>query len=280
MANGTSGTRGSSASGGTAKTQPTKPVQQKQNVQAAAPPAQPVMPKQRTRPSVVNNMQNFSRLTSAQQAAAINSALSTQLPSNLNSKSDLQKLLYSQGLTSAPDIVSDAHLKAMKNDYIVDMGGSSRVVRSNSLYRTVNSMYDGYNDISYTAPQIASMTMKSGQLYLPNGGKAVYGEGIYFATTRSASLAYGNTRGNMTKTCVMQAKFKPTAKIADYNTITRQVSAEISSGSQLGKALKKCSDPYSVYALCKGYQAMDNGYGYTIIMDRSCLAMTQTLTAK
>lgn len=253
MANGTSSTRGGGGGGGT------------NTAKNPAPPAPAPAPVQKTRGAVQNNMGTFAQLTADQQATAIENALRSSVPVNLNSNSDLQKLLYSQGLTSAPEVVTDAQLKAMKG---------------RTLYRTVNSMYDSSNDIGFTAPQIAQMTMKSGQLYLPNGGKAVYGEGIYFADTLRGSTSYGKTTGDINKTCVMSAKIKAGTKTISTSRAWSDAQKEIKNNTKLGKALKKCSDPASVYALCKGYQTMDNGGGYHVILDRSCLAMSSTINPK
>jgi hypothetical protein len=210
-------------------------------------------------------MSTFSKLTPDQQADMIEKNLRTPLPIHMNSQSSLQHVLYGAGLTSAPDVVDDA---------------TFRRTAGSTIYRTVNNVYDGGLDLGFSAPDIAQQTMKSGQLRLPHGNTAVYGEGIYFAKSRSSSTVYGNVTGNISKTCVIESKFKPTAKIMSYNSARTGAQAEMRKGSKLGKALKKCSDPFSVYALSKGYQAMDNGMGYLIVMDRSCLVMNSKVTPK
>lgn len=253
MANGTSSTRGS---------QPNTKSQQPQNAQPAPTPAPP---RQRVKPPIPNNMQSFANLTTSQQAAAINSALSTTLPDVLNNKSDLQKLLVSQNLTGVPTVVSPNQLSK---------------TRGTTIYRTVNAIYDSNTDTGYTAPQIADQTLRSRHVRTSDGGTAVYGEGLYFATRLSSSLAYGKTRGDISKTCYMTAKISPSAKIITYNQAVRGADSEIRRGTQLGKALKLCSDPYSVYAVCKGYQAIDNQRGYINIIDRSCLTISDQYAAK
>lgn len=229
-----------------------------------APPPQPA-PRQIPKGPVSNNFEAFAQLTPDEQANAINAAISSNVPDHLNSDSDLQKLLYSQRIIGMPDVVSDSQLDKMQGT---------------ELFRTVNSIYDSKNDVGYSAPEIATQVMKARQTYVSHGSNAVHGEGIYFADDRRDSEGYGRTSGDLAKTAVIRAKIKPGTKTISSSMAQTKANQEIRAGTELGKALKKSSDPRALYAAAKGYQALTSPWGYYSVIDRSCLVISDKITPK
>lgn len=207
----------------------------------------------------------FATLTPDKQAEAITEAFKATVPHYLNENSDLQKLMYNQNMIGLPDVITDSELDQEEGI---------------EMFRTVNSVQDNNSGVSLTAPEIAQQVMHGQQTYVASGSMAFHGEGIYFAGDRYDSENYGYTRGDVNKTCVIRAKIKPSAKIIKENDLNKRISKEIKSNSKLGQALAKSSDKRALYAVCKGYQVIFDGYDYYDIIDRSCLSISNTLTAK
>lgn len=206
----------------------------------------------------------FMQMTDDEKADAIKTAISQDIPDHLNKRSDYQKLIYNLGMNDKPTLVDDATLDSMKGT---------------EVFRTVNFVYDSSTDLGFTAPQIAKQTQAGKITRVSNGSTAVYGDGIYFATSKSESSYYGNTRGNVNKTCMMRAKFNNNASIISYRNAVNGVSQEISNGTKLGKVLRSCnrSSQASIYALAKGYNVIDAGNGYMNVINRGALTMSKTV---
>lgn len=209
---------------------------------------------------------NFMKMSDDQKADAIKTAISQGIPDHLNKNSDYQKLIYNLGMNDKPTIVDDATLKSMKGT---------------AVFRTVNSVYDRSTDLSFTAPQIAKQTQSGKITRVSNGSTAVYGDGIYFATSRRGSSAYGGTHGNINKTCMMSGKLNNNAKIITYSDASKGVFKEKANGTKLGKVLMKCgrTSQASIYALAKGYNVIDAGNGYLNVINRGALTMSKTVTS-
>lgn len=215
------------------------------------------------------DMNTFLALPDSQKATLMAHALRQTVPDHLNNTSDLQKVMYTMGLGGKPDVVSDSQLSNMQGT---------------EMFRTVNSLYNSNTDINLTAPQMADSLAKSRQTYFASSstGGAAYGEGLYFATNRRDSTAYGKVTGNITKTAVVRAKMKPGTNTISYSTAKRGAAQEINQGTALGNVLMnmKSEARPSAYALCKGYQAITSGHSYVNVIDRSCLVISDKYTAK
>lgn len=264
------GGRGSASGRSAPKQAAPKPTPQPQVAPQPAPQQtndQPFVRPQRVSKGM--DMNTFNALSDAQKAALIVHASNQKVPDHLNNTSDLQKLMYTANLGGMPEVVSDSQLSKTPGT---------------EMFRTVNSLYNSKTDVNLTAPQMADSLAKSRQTYFASSstGGAAYGEGLYFATRRSDSTAYGNTTGNLAKTAVVRAKMKPGTKTISYSSAASAASREINNGTQLGKALKGLNSQArpSVYALCKGYQALTSGHSYVNILDRSCLVISDKYTAK
>ena len=206
----------------------------------------------------------FMAMSDDEKADFINNTIKQGVPDHL-AQNDFQKFLYNGGLNDKPDVVDDATLNSMNGT---------------ELFRTVNSVYDRQNDISYNADQIAKQVMAARFTRVSDNGGSVYGRGIYFADSKLDSSLYGNTRGNVKKTAQVRCKLNNNAKIINHSTAVRGVSQEIASGSKLGRTLRKCdsSSQASIYAMAKGYNVITSGHGYYNVLNRNAITMSKTIS--
>ena len=208
----------------------------------------------------------FMAMTDDQKADFISNNIKSDVPDHL-AKNDFQRFVYNSGLNEKPTIVDDATLDTMTGM---------------EIFRTVNSVYDRQNDISYTGDQIAKQVMGGRYTRVSDNGGSVYGRGIYFADSYNGSASYGNTRGNTKQTAVMRGKLNSNAKVINYYTAKSGVSQEISSGSKLGKVLRKAdsASQVSIYAMSKGYNVIASGHGYLNVLNRNAITMSSSVKAK
>lgn len=208
----------------------------------------------------------FMAMTDDEKADFISANIKSDVPDHL-AKNDFQRFVYNSGLNEKPNVVDDATLDTMTGT---------------EIFRTVNSVYDRKNDISYNADQIAKQVMAGRVTRVSDNGGSVYGRGIYFADDYSSSASYGNTRGNVKSTAVMRAKLNNNAKVVNYYTASQGVSQEIASGSKLGKVLKKADSDsrVSIYAMSKGYNVISSGHGYLNVLNRNAITMSSDIKTK
>lgn len=207
----------------------------------------------------------FMQMTDDQKADVIDSMIKQGVPVHL-ADNDFQKMIYNIGLNDKPQLVDDATLNSMNGT---------------ELWRTVNNVYDRQNDISYTADQIARQVQAGRVTRVSDNGGSVYGRGIYFADNQYDSTLYGNTRGNVQKTAQIRCKLNSNANVISHSKATRGVSAEIRSGSKLGKVLRKCDhdSQVSIYAMAKGYNVITSGHGYYNVLNRNAVTMSKTISS-
>lgn len=242
------------------------------SLQQTAQQTQPQQAQQNTNTQVDNtstasafgtDYNSFMAMTDDQKADVIANAVKQGVPSHL-SQTDFQKFVYNSGLNDKPDVVDDATLNKMTGT---------------EIFRTVNSIYDSKNDISYNADQIAKQVIAGKVTRTSDNGGSVYGRGIYFASDKSDSTSYGNTRGNVKKTAVIRGKLNNNAKVGDYFTLSSDCSKEIRSGSKLGKALSKVDNAsaVSIYAMTKGYNVISNGRTYLNVLNRNAITVSSSI---
>ncbi len=207
----------------------------------------------------------FMQMSDDQKADAIMTLTKQEVPIFL-ANNDFQKLTFAIGMNDMPTMVTDAQLSKTKGV---------------ELFRTVNSARDTRNGISYSAQEIAEQITEGTVTRVSDSGGSAYGRGIYFASNYKDSEDYGNTRGNISKTAVIRAKIKPTAKTISYRQAQSEAFREMSSGSKLGKALKKCDSRSveSIYALAKGYDIITTGHSYHNVLNRKSLLVSDTIKA-
>ena len=209
----------------------------------------------------------FMAMTDDQKADVISTAVQQGVPAHL-AQNSFQKFIYNSGLNDKPDIVSDATLDSMNGT---------------EMWRTVNSVYDSKNDISYNADQIARQVQAGRVTRVSDNGGSLYGRGIYFADNRSGSAAYGNSRGNVKKTAVVRCKLNNNAKVINYSQASSGANSEMRKGTKLGKVLSKCDHESraSIYAMAKGYNVISAGNysGYYNVLNRNAITMSSTISA-
>ena len=183
--------------------------------------------------------------------------------------SPVQRMIYEAGLNGKPEVVSESQFRKLSGQ---------------TLYRTVNSAYDSARDVNHPADQIARQTLMSAYNRIGGG---IYGDGHYFDTTRSGSTSYGHTTGDVTKTAVMKAKLNANAKTISEGQLQRMLARE---PKQLRDAMhvpnsrspryRSSDNNLSAYALYKGYNVIQVSGGYHVVIDRSALTFSSSITAK
>ena len=208
----------------------------------------------------------FMAMSDDDKADFIGANIKGGVPAHL-AQNDFQRFVYNSGLNEKPNVVSDATLDTMTGT---------------EIFRTVNSVYDSKNDVSYNADQIAKQVMAGRVTRVSDNGGSVYGRGIYFANSYNSSTGYGNSSGNVKKTAVMRGKLNNNAKVINYNTASQGAMKEMSSGSKLGKVLRKCDGDsrVSIYAMSKGYNVISSGHGYLNVLNRNAITMSSDIKAK
>ena len=214
-------------------------------------------------PQMSKTYTDFMDATEDERIDEIENAITQAVPSHL-SNTDFQKAIYNLDLNDKPDLVDDNVLDSMSGT---------------NLYRTVNSVYDSQNDISFTPTDIAKQIQKGSITRTSDNGGSAYGRGIYFADSYGDSVSYGRATGDITRTAVVRAKLNQNAKIMNYRQAVNGASSEISQGTKLGKMLSKVdrASQSSLYALAKGYNVVDNGTGYYVILNRRALTMSKDI---
>ena len=255
-------TRGGKAGSSSFTTIPTfaaaQPAPQPQPV--PQPVAQPA-----PQPVISADYDAFKKMTDDQKADAITQATKTQVPVFL-AQNDLQKVLYGLKLNDKPTLVDDSVLDTMPG---------------RDLFRTVNATNDQTNRIKYGADEIGAQIIRGSVTRVSDTGGSVHGRGIYFADSYHGSTTYGRRSGNIKQTAVIRVKINPTAKTISTHAAATGVSAEIASGSKLGKALSRIgsTDRTAVWSLAKGYDVMVAGNGYHVVVNRSALVASKSIKA-
>ena len=211
--------------------------------------------------------QQFMALDDDGKADVITNMIAQPTPDFL-SDSALQRLTYNLGLNDKPQLVDDKVLDSMNGT---------------EIFRTVNSVYDGKNDLNYTAVEIGKQLQKGSMTRYSDSGGSVYGRGIYFANSYGSSVGYGRTNGNVKSTAVVRAKLNGNAKVAKYDTIYYDCIVEMNNkNTKLGRALKKCDadSAVSIYALAKGYNVLETWNGYYNVLNRNAITMSNSIKPK
>lgn len=214
-------------------------------------------------PKMGKSYETFMSDTEDDKVDAIEKAMSQPVPMHLSDTS-FQRAIYNLDLNDKPDLVDDKTLDSMSGT---------------NIYRTVNSVYDSSNDYKYTPTEIAKQIQLGSSTRTSDNGGSAYGRGIYFADSYSDSASYGNRYGDITKTAVIRAKLNKNAKVMSYYTASNGASNEIRKGTKLGNMLNKADyrSQSSLYALAKGYNVIDNGSGYYVILNRRALTMSKDI---
>ena len=196
---------------------------------------------------------DFEAMTDDQKADVIDRALRTGVPMFLDD-SGIQRFAYFTGMSSKPNVVTDAQLNQMSG---------------HELFRTVNDAYDARKDIGYTANDIIKqITGGDFTMYSDSGGSA-YGKAIYFASSVPSSAGYAGRGATM-----MRAKITG-GKSISHSSIMSQYRNALASGDKLAKACSRADSNSSVnlYALAKGYDVITSS-DYHMVLNRRCLTVS------
>ena len=212
----------------------------------------------------------FMAMSDDEKADVISDAIKQGVPDHL-AQNDFQRFVFNSGLNDKPDVVDDATLDSM---------------HGTEMFRTVNDNYNKVTDIGYNADTMAKQVQGGRYTYM-DGNASVLGKGIYFAGKTNYTSAYyestnyyGKTKGDVKKSAVMRAKLNSNAKIMNYDTAKKGVSAEIASGSKLGKVSSKSDSAsrVSIFAMTKGYNVLQDG-NYFNVLNRNAMTMSKDIKA-
>lgn len=200
----------------------------------------------------------FLQMSDAQQAQIIKQASQTGVPVFLDN-TGLQQFAFAVGGYGKPDVVSDAQLDKMPG---ID------------LYRTVNGYKNRSIGTNYTAQEIADQVLYADYTVYNSGGGMAYGNGLYFADSYTDSAGYGDYYPRSGKPDIRMVRAKVTGKIIGSSSLKSKFRAD---NSQMAKQIRSSgwsgSEQMAVYAIAKGYTAIQHGSYYTIV-NRSGLAFS------
>ena len=202
---------------------------------------------------------DFKNMTDDEKADVITSALGVGTPLFLDD-SGMQKFAYFTGMSEKPNKVSDAQLDKMQGT---------------ELFRTVNNAYNRSTDIGYTSNDIAKQIMDGDFTMYSDSGGSVHGKAIYFANSYSGSAAYGNSRQNPV---TIRAKITGGKSISE-GQLSKQYSNALKNGDKLALACSNADhgSARNLYGLAKGYDVISDSYGYYMVLNRSCLTISDTV---
>ena len=183
----------------------------------------------------------------------LNGLRSTPIDPNIyyNNNWDTQRLIANMPeLNKAPQLVDAQTFASLPGE---------------TLYRTVNAQGKD------TALDICGRTMTSDVSTI---GEGVMGDGFYFSNNKRASQSYGNTKGNINKSAMMQAKLNQNAKVIEIGTLDRMLSKEPSRVRNAVESMTSGGTWYShsgmcAYALKKGYNVVKRSDGTFNLIDRN-----------
>ena len=98
-----------------------------------------------------------------------------------------------------------------------------------------------------------------------------------------ATIAESAKEVGMKKTAVMAAYLNSNAKVVSYGQAMRDLKKATGGNSKLSNALLNMGNPnaaVSIMALRNGYNVIDNGRGYYVVLDRSAVTVNSKVTAK
>ena len=201
---------------------------------------------------------DFENMTDDEKADVITKALGVGTPIFLDD-SDLQKFAYFTGMDGKPKVVSDSQLDKIKGK---------------SLYRTVDDAYNRQTDVGYTSGDIIKQISQGDFTNYSDSGGSAHGKAIYFADNYMDSSYYG-TPGKNPKT--MRAKVT-SGKSINESTLDTQYRNALRSGDKLALACSNADrgSARNLYALAKGYDMIDSGGSYKMILNRRCLTVSST----
>lgn len=202
---------------------------------------------------------DFEKMTDDQKADVITKALGVGLPMFLDD-SGLQKFAYFTGMSDKPTVVADSKLDSLSGT---------------TLYRGIRDAYIDRADIGYSSNDIYKQIATGDFTMYSDSGGSVHGKAIYFGNSFGTAKGYAESAVNAKNPIVMRAKIT-SGKVISENTLHNQYNAALRRGDKLALACSNAghSSARNLYALAKGYDAIDGGY--TMVLNRRCLTVSDT----
>lgn len=201
---------------------------------------------------------DFEKMTDDQKADVITKAMGVGVPMFLDD-SGLQKFAYFTGMSDKPTVVADSKLDSMVGQ---------------TIYRGVRDAYIGRADIGYSSNDIYKQIATGDFTMYSDSGGSVHGKAIYFADDYGTARAYATSSSNAKNPIVMRAKLA--GKIINESTLHNQYRSALRNGDKLALACSNAgsSSAANLYALAKGYDAIRDGSGYNMVLNRRCLTIS------
>lgn len=201
---------------------------------------------------------DFQNMTDDQKADVITKALGVGLPMFLDD-SGLQRFAYYTGMSDKPTVVSDAQLDK---------------VSGKTIFRGVHDAYNSRTDIGYSSKDIYRQIVEGDFTMYSDSGGSVHGKAIYFGDSFSTASSYAGSGRNP---IVMRGKIT-SGKVINESTLHSNYRSALNRGDKLALACSNAgsSSAANLYALAKGYSAIYDGYGYTMVLNRGCLTISDT----
>lgn len=204
---------------------------------------------------------DFEKMTDDQKADVVTKALGVGLPMFLDD-SGLQRFAYFTGMSDKPTVVADSQFDS---------------VQGKTIYRGVHDAYNQRTDIGYSSTDIYKQIRDGDYTMYSDSGGSAHGKAIYFGSDFGTARAYAGGKNPI----VMRAKITSGKTIMESKARADYQSA-LSRGDKLALACSNAeyTSRVNLYALAKGYSAVQDSGGYTMVLNRKCLTVSdQTRSA-
>lgn len=199
----------------------------------------------------------FEQMTDDEKAQVVTDALGCGVPMFLED-SGLQRFAYYTGMSKKPNVVSDAQLDKMQGT---------------EIYRGVHDAYNRSTDIGYSSNDIYKQVRDGDFTMFSDSGGSAHGKAIYFGSYSDARMYAQGGHAPL----AMRAKIT-SGKVINESTLSRQYSSALKRGDKLALACSNAGwdSSRNLYALAKGYSAIDSGGTYKMVLRRDCLSISTT----
>lgn len=199
---------------------------------------------------------DFQKMSDDQKADVVTKALGVGLPMFLDD-SGLQRFAYYTGMSDKPTVVSDTQFDSVKGS---------------TIYRGVHDAYNSRTDIGYSSTDIYKQIAHGDYTMYSDSGGSVHGKAIYFGDSFGTARSYASGGRNP---IVMRAKIT-SGKVISESRLHTDYRSALSRGDKLALACSNAgsTSAANLYALAKGYSAIKDNGGYTMVLNRGCLTVS------
>lgn len=202
---------------------------------------------------------DFKKMSDDEKADVITAALGVGLPMFLDD-SGLQRFAYYTGMSDKPTVVPDSQFDSVKGS---------------TIYRGVHDAYNRNTDIGYSSTDIYKQVRDGDFTMYSDSGGSVHGKAIYFGNSFGIAQSYASGYQNP---IVMRAKIT-SGRVIKESTLDSNYRTALRNGDKLARACSNAGydSAANLYALAKGYSAVDDGSGYIMVLNRGCLTMSDQI---